>query len=299
MKTTTTELSFAMQRFVSKWISHHIGVGRMMNFRKARVCNDCPRCGVANETTLHVLRCKSKSARKCWKKGVRRLEQWMQNNCTWTDIRIAIGASLRNFNRGDDYDTFLPPSWAPDIGECIQAQRRIGWIGFLEGFLSPMWTTQQEQYFQSKDQRRSGHRWAVGLSKQLWKLVFSMWDHRNETLFTTTKVDDLSGIQMVKKAILKERRLGLGLLDPSFQPYLSLPLSSFSKMKSIDLRRWLCLIRQAREDSGMIYNDEITSDVALREWVGLNRKPQESIHRQQGRRKQHKKLRFIRTGYLE
>ena len=299
MRSTTTELSFAMQRFISKWTCHHIGVGRMMEFWKARTCNECPRCGVDNETTLHVLRCRSKPARKRWKKGVRRVEQWMRQNRTRADIRLAIGASLRNFNRGDDYDTFIPPSFSPELGPCLQAQRQIGWIGFLEGFISPLWASQQQQYFNSKDQQRSGHRWAVGLSKQLWKLVFSMWEHWNETLFTTTKVDDLSGIQIVKRAIIREQTLGLGNLDVSYQPYLSLPLSSFSKMKSIDLQRWLCLIRRAREDTGMIYNDEITSDVALREWVGLDRKPQESIHRQQGRRKQRKKLRFIRTGYLE
>ena len=223
----------------------------------------------------------------------------MRQHQTRMDIRLAIGASLRNFNKGKDYDTFNPPLLSQDLGPCLKAQQNIGWVGFLEGFFSPMWAAQQEQYFRSKDQRRSGHRWAVGLSKQLWKLVFSMWEHRNEVLFTTTKVDDLSGIRIVKRAILRERTLGLGSLDPSYKPYLSLPLSSFSKMKSIDLRRWLCLIRQAREESGMIYNDEITSDTALREWVGLDRKPQESQHRQQGTRKQCKKLSFIRTGYLD
>ena len=86
MKTTTTELSFTMQCFVLKWTCHHIGVGRMMNLQKARVCNKCPQCGAANENTLYVLRCRTKSARKQWKKGVRRIEQWMRQNRTRTDI---------------------------------------------------------------------------------------------------------------------------------------------------------------------------------------------------------------------
>ena len=112
----------------------------------------------------------------------------------------------------------------------------------MEGFLSPLWASAQEKYFQLIDQRRSGRRWAVGLSKQLWKLVFSMWEHRNEVPFTATKVDDLSGIAIVKQAILRERTTGLGNVDPAYKPYFSIPLASFSKMKSIDLRRWLCLI---------------------------------------------------------
>ena len=126
-----------------------------------------------------------------------------------------------------------------------------------------------------------------------------MWEHRNEILFTTTKVDELSGLNTVKRAILRERSMGLGNLDQSYKPYLSIPLSSFSKMKSIDLRRWLCLIRQAHEDAGMIYNDEITTDIALRGWVGLDRRPQESQHCQQGKRKHRKQLSFVQTGYLE
>ena len=302
LSTTMTELSFAMRRFATKWTCHHIGVGRMMNFRKSRTCNECPRCGEQNEDTVHVLRCRSKMARKQWKKGVRRIEQWMRKSHTRTDIRIAISAALRNFNRHDNYDTFTPPHCTEDLKECVIAQSQIGWLGFLEGFLSPLWASAQEQYFRDKDRRRSGTRWAVSLSKQLWKLVFSMWEHRNEVLFTTTKVDDLSGIEIVKHAIIRERTIGVGNLDPAYRPYFTIPLNSFSKMKSIDLRRWLCLIRQAREDTGMIYNDEITTDKALREWVGLDRIPQESQHRQQGRRKQRKKrkkLSFTRTGYLD
>ena len=62
LKKTNTELLFAMRRFVAKWTSHHIGVGRMMELRQARQNNECPRCGHAEETTLHVLRCRSKGA---------------------------------------------------------------------------------------------------------------------------------------------------------------------------------------------------------------------------------------------
>ena len=273
----------------------------MMELRKYRKCNECPRCGASEETTLHVLQCRSKEARKHWKKGIRRIEKWMRQSSTRTDVRIAIGAALWNFNRGENFDTYIPPTTSPELEECLNAQSRIGWLGFLEGFISPKWADIQEEHYKTQEKRRSGRRWAVELSKQLWKMVFSMFDHRNSALFTTSKIEELSGIQIVKNAIQQERSWGLGSLDPSYQPYLSLPLSSFLKMKSIDLRRWLCLIRQAREESGSVYNDEIASDNALRDWVGLDRKPQGSQHRTQGRKrkKQRKKLCFIRRGYME
>ena len=299
MEYTMKEMSFAMKRFVAKWTSHHIGVGRMMELRRSRSKNECPRCGELHESTLHVVRCQARSARKQWKRGIKELERWMKHRKTSEDIRKVIRSALKQYTKREDFDTFTPLTIDLDLQQCLESQAKIGWTGFLEGFLSPDWAKTQEAHFRTLDLRRSGQRWAIGLSKQLWKLVFSMWNHRNEVLFTSSKVDELSGITAVKIAIQQERELGIGLLDTSFQPYLSLPLSSFSKMKSIDLRRWLCLIRQAREDTGMIYNDDIASDPAIREWVGLNRKNQEPPSRTIGTQKQRSQLRFDTTGYIE
>ena len=54
-------------------------------------------------------------ARKQWKKGVQHIEQWMRQHNTRADIRLAISAALRNFNRYEDYDTFHPPHCAEDL----------------------------------------------------------------------------------------------------------------------------------------------------------------------------------------
>ena len=295
---TTTELSFAMGRFVSKWTSHHIAVGRMMEFRQARDTNDCPRCGHSEETTLHVLRCRAKSSRKHWRKGIRSLEKWMRHKKTDPTIRRALAHSLRQFNKPhQNFDTYIHTNLCGEALECFWAQADIGWTGFLEGLLSNKWAPLQEQYFRYLNLRRSGLRWAIELSKQLWKLVFSMWDHRNSLLFNTNKIDDLSGIQKVKIAVEQERNLGLGTLDPSFLPYLSLTHTSFSKMTSLDLRRWLSLIRQAREEKMHTYNDELATSKPLRAWVGLSDQTPSRDH--SSRRRQLNQIRFIRTGYCE
>ena len=111
----------------------------MMEFRKLRTCNKCPRCGAAEETTLHVLRCRSRAARKQWRKGIRQIEGWMKQNHTQADIRKAIGAVLWNFNKSENFDTYAPPTTSPGLKICLHAQSHIGWVGFLEGFLSPTW----------------------------------------------------------------------------------------------------------------------------------------------------------------
>ena len=299
---TSNELSFQMSRFVSRWVSHHIGVGRMMELRQARDDNACPRCGHTEEDTLHVIRCRAKSSRKAWRRGVRKLDKWLLQKRTDPQIRRAITCSIRQFNSNHpDYNIYTYPTNYPHIKQCITSQARIGWQGFLEGLISTEWATAQSKHFKSCGLRRSGRRWAVELSKQVWKLVFRMWDHRNSVLFNTTAIDRMNGLDKVKQAIAKERSLGLGTLDPSFAPYLQLPTTAFDNMKSIGLRRWLSLIRQAREEKGYTYTDEFATSIPLRAWVGLAKYTPntQNQQQQQGRRRTHIPLQFTRTGYHE
>ena len=297
LERTSKQMSFAMGRFTSKWCSHHISVGRMMELREARDNNECPRCGCSTETTLHVLRCPARSSRRHWNQRLRLLEKWMRKSRTAPEIQEAIYTVLKNFpqlGEGSRVSTDTPA-----IRKCVVAQRKIGWTGFLEGFLSPYWATIQERHFRLLGFRRSGLKWAIGLSTQLWLFVFSMWDHRNSILFQQGKVDELSGIQKVKKAIIRERALGRGSLDSSFESFLSLPQSSFNQMKPIDLRRWLALIRNAREQAGHDYADEFSTSKALRSWIGLPDSPPDPIEPPSRKRKRSRTMRFIRTGYHE
>ena len=187
----------------------------------------------------------------------------MRDSGTEPDIQDAIYQAIKQFpSTGDNVITNR--TWGRPLRLCVAAQNRIGWLGFLEGILTPNWARLQEAHFRQSDSRRSGLRWATSLSKQLWTLVFSMWDHRNTILFSKSKVDELSGISKIKLAIVQERSIGLGPLDQYFAPYLALSQSSFDKMKSIDLRRWLSLIRSTREELGYQYDDEIATSSALR-----------------------------------
>ena len=264
LRRVSREHSFAMRRFVAKWVSHHIAVGKMMGLRSARKESSCPCCGSPMETTIHVLRCQSLSSRQQWVKGLKTLGKWMTSTSTDPEIQAAIYFALRQFNKEGNYETYVDPSLPiGELRDCVIAQSKIGWTGFLEGLISPKWAKVQQLYFRQIGSRRTGLRWATGLSKELWKLVFSMWDHRNSVLFAKGKVDELSGLSIVREAIVFEQRLGLGQLDPVFLPYIKLPAASFSKMKSIDLRRWLSLIRQAREEKGYQYADELAISPSL------------------------------------
>ena len=253
-----------MKRFVAKWVSHHIAVGKMMGLQSARKETSCPCCGHPIETTIHILRCQALSSRQHWRKSLRVLTTWMTKHQTDPEIQAAIFFALRQFNKDGEYDTFLDATIPTgDIRDCVVAQSHIGWTGFLEGLLSPQWARVQQLFYHRIGSRRTGTRWATGLSKELWKMVFSMWDHRNSVLFSKGKIDELSGIKVVREAIVLEQRLRLGLLDPAYLPYLKLSTATFSKMKSIDLRRWLSLIQQAQEETGYQYANELVTSPAL------------------------------------
>ena len=288
-----------MNRFATKWVSHHIAVGRMMAYRQARDKNTCPRCGCEQENTLHVLRCPDRKSQKHWKRQIRKLTKWMEGNNTKPEVIENLKITLRNFNREDNFENFIPGGLGQRTKECFKAQAKIGWTGFMEGLMSPKWIEIQDDFYKEIKSRRSGRRWAVELSKQLWKTIFEMWDHRNSALFENGKVDELSGIDKVKSAVARELRIGVGNLDRSFEPYFQISTQSFKKMKSISLRRWFSMIRQAREDRGHVYADEFVESFPLRDWVGLSVTPQHLVQHQQKeqQRRQQALLRQIRTGY--
>jgi hypothetical protein len=59
-------------------------------------------------------------------------------------------------------------------------QNDIGWGPGLEGCLGASWRQDQEQYYSSLGQARSGLRWTTALVLKLWQVAWNMWEHRNQ-----------------------------------------------------------------------------------------------------------------------
>ena len=285
MSTTTKELSRRMKLFVAKWVSNQAAVGSVMLQRNAREQGLCPCCLQVVETRTHVLRCQSPGSTMTWKKGLKLLRRWLRQRKTEPALAHALIHILYRFPRRQDYNTYTPQDFPPTVQLCLNAQSHLGWSAFLEGILTTDWAAVQQSYYTSIGSRRTGHRWAVGLSTQIWKIVFSMWDHRNKTLHAKEACDSLSGLDIVKTSILSELQKGLDHLDPIYSSYFSISPSSISTMKSVDARNWLLLIRRARMAQGDIYTDTISTSPALQKWIGLHKTAQ-TVH-----------MKYSRTGY--
>ena len=294
VKAVMKESSTPMRRFITKWVSHQCAVGKVMRRRQARESGDCPRCGSPDEDTLHVIRCPHTSSRKQWKKSCKQLKRWLRQKQTHPTLARVLYKILRKFGTDDKDDTYVPTGYDDTIQSCINAQSHLGWTSFLEGFITTDWATVQQQFYTSIRSRRTGRRWAIEMSKQVWIMVFQMWNHRNRCLHDTDAGDVLSGIDYVNNAIQYEHSMGLDTLDTVYAPYFRQTEASLLKMTSQKKRNWLSLIRRAREVHKHIYHDKIATSVPLRNWIGLP-------PLQNGKKKIPSRIlrHFSRTGYRD
>ena len=283
MKATMTEMSRRLNLFVAKWTTNTIAVGETLARRSDVEKGLCPCCLQVIETKIHVLRCPK--SKKIWRKGCRQLRKWMRSQKTDPRIIGAIYHILKYLPQRDDYQVYVPLEQDPLIQRCLNAQSHLGWQQFLEGIISTDWAATQQAHLDSIGSRKTGHRWAVGLSTQLWRLVFLMWDHRNKILHETEAANKIYGLDIVKTAIVQELQQGPDTLDNIYSPYFQLTLTSVKTMTSADARNWLTLIRRAREIQGYQYNDHISRTPALGKWIGLLKSAKQAH------------LRFSRTGY--
>ena len=256
-----------MRLFVSKWTSNQVAVGEVMYRRKERKNDLCPCCGTSTETRIHLLRCPA--TKSVWKKARKPLKKWFRLQDTDPNISEAIIDILRNFQKRQDYDMYVPQGYSLEIQECLNAQSHLGITNMFEGLLTYDWAKIQQNHYTKIHSRKTGQKWAAGLSTQLWKIIYHMWDHRNHILHHKDTLDTLSGLDIVKAAIKEEVRKGPLTLDPIYNTYFHYTHTQIQKMKSVDARNWLTLIRRAREAKGFVYTDTISQSRPLKKWIGL------------------------------
>ena len=169
-------LPFHQRTWHSKWAASYIPIGAKLQLWKIQSNQICPRCGNDEDHKSHVLRCPEFEATKLWKANMQKLEQWMVKSYTSPDIQLVIKEALRQWYEKTD---FVPPTvhWT-QVNELITAQQEIGWQPFLDGFLSTLWESTQQQYYEWIRKRYTGRRWVTKLLRQLWSISWQMWRHR-------------------------------------------------------------------------------------------------------------------------
>ena len=257
------------KRFIPKWTSGQIAVGKVMRYRKARIHNRCPRCNAFTEDTTHVLRCPSRKATIKWELMVDQLSCWLTKVNTSPEINIALCALLKHWRKPRTPDQYMNPEWGPNIRKVFRHQASLGWKNFLEGILSTGWADLQQIHYDSISSQKKGTKWAGSLSIKLWTMVFGMWEHRNNALFESDKISEYQGSRELKEACIVELELGIGQLDELYHPYLDTVANELFKEKLDYQRNWFSIVRQAREKKLHVYTDIFSKCNNTRAWVGL------------------------------
>ena len=169
------------RQWVIKHVSGRAAVGRWMLRLKKWTHDQCPRCGVADEDTKHVVNCQDPRAKDVWTKSLAELAVWMKKEKTHPGIRAAIIGYLKAW-QADGPPPNLVGQQFFDVPVAIANQNTIGWQAMMDGSLAQGWQSSQQRYYEYIRSKKTGLRWTSALIRKLWQIAWDMWEHRNGIL---------------------------------------------------------------------------------------------------------------------
>jgi len=142
---------------------------------------ECPRCAMAEEDKIHIIRCTQPEASSLWTSALSTLEKWLKEEDTDPALTQDLIAGLQSWYQG----TPAQPSSPATLQQSL-----LGWEGVLDGWLGIQWCLQQAAFWNQWKQKKSSKRWTTELIKKLWNIVWDMWDHRNGILHHADRPHD-------------------------------------------------------------------------------------------------------------
>ena len=140
----------------------------------------------------------------------------------------------------------------------------------MQGFIHEDLIRLQSTYYTEIHSQRTGKRWATNLIKKLWEIIHSMWKHRSLILHESDVINSLSGQEFLVNSIKQEHERGRERLHSLITPYFAIPLDTLLlKTSPKNQRKWFQLIKAARERTGTDIQDEFSTNITLRKWIGL------------------------------
>lgn len=256
--------SLYKRHFVAKHTTGHCGVGKMMRRWGFRKDGRCPRCKAPEETSLHVLECKAKSAVDEWETQIGHLENWLNSQRTNKDISNAIIYNLQKWRKAGN---IFPHHYQDEtIRAAIKEQKDIGWENFMVGRLSTKWGEAQDKYYKSIASRKTGMRWVQNLIKIIWEVHWSVWDQRNRVLFDTGNHIVL-GSQKMERDIRRELQDGWDLVLPTERYLFNIKMEDVKKWTATKKEKWLQTVHAARQASRIRHQATTRSRQFLRQWL--------------------------------
>ena len=129
LNTARKEARLPIKIFISKWISKDTATGVIMVQRKKILHANCPLCHLANEDTLHVLRCQSTSTTLHRNNLMVELTCWLKSVDIHPDITTYISSGLSNWFNCSPH-TLSRQNLDQIMLTAFQTQQILGWGAF-------------------------------------------------------------------------------------------------------------------------------------------------------------------------
>jgi hypothetical protein len=261
-KKARTQAPVYMQIFITKWISNTLPTGKVMQLRKQRIFNRCPRCNSWGEDKLHVLTCWDARAKLIWDRQMEMFTQLLTQERTCPEITDYLLTGLEEFRNHPNTPIGATSSWTREL-------RSIGWINVVTGFLGKQLILKQSYYYKNMGSRKTGIRWGSKIILQLWGMIHKMWLGRNDVLHRKDIINSISGQCLLD--IKLEREYDAGYEDLPRVVHKWFQQSKEQLMaRSIEYKKgWLLIVKTVKEARQIADYSIFTSSVALRRWIGL------------------------------
>jgi hypothetical protein len=237
------------QRWISKTLSGFCATGSMMQRRKERSTDECPRCGLS-ENVEHIWRCQQGTS-ELWDKSLKSLEEWLGSNSTHPDMIRIITEGLNRWRAGED--TACMTSTIPWLQEVIKKQEACGWRNFFEGMLVLDWRKAVDSHMLRIRSPKSSRRWLTALIQKLWQIAWDLWGHRNGFLH---KNENSLISHEANKDIMNQFDVGYMDLDKQTRALFYSGIHSILQ-KPLEIRQqWVRRVKAARDRDSGAYQTE-------------------------------------------
>ena len=174
-------LTNSRQIWLTKHISGFCATASKMKKRKLWDTELCPLCGLAKETSSHIIMCPDHRARAQYEKHLKKLDQYLESSHTHPSIRCTIISTLEE-NGSKNFLSNIPPhEYNNEFSIAAQQQNKIGWLGMLNGHISTKWAEIQSRHFIDMFQNPpSVQNWAKNVVLKMYDISYAMWTNRND-----------------------------------------------------------------------------------------------------------------------
>jgi hypothetical protein len=262
-------LPFSRQLWLSKHVSGHCAVGRMMKTRTHWEHSMCPRCLQDNETTEHVLLCQDPRAAEHFERLAKKLDLELVSMETAPELRRTIIRKMTNWRRGRRVTAQITNKYGEK--EASEHQDIIGWTNFMVGRMAPEWASAQQCYYDWLGRRKTGRRWLVAITTKLLNISWDMWDHRNKILHNSKHPWKMLKVKNADNLIEQEYELGYENLKRFDYHWLKQPIQVTKKLPYENKLQWIESVRLARirfeTDTASQYLSFRPERLALAQWM--------------------------------